>query len=197
MLVLGCGAIGLGIVQALKIIQPDCEVWALARSKIKRELALKLGADYILSGDIFEETAKATGGSEVYTGMGGNKYFFGGFDRVYDCVGGDWSNNTSVRLLRARGTMVKVGHHMRSVTYDDSPVWWQELSIVGVDAHGMESIQGRRLYTFDLVQEWMLGGVYKTDGFITHRFPLDDYKSAMRLAINHSSEVIKIILDCR
>ena len=42
----------------------------------------------------------------------------------------------------------------------------------------MEEWQGRKLYTFDLVQEWMRDGIYKTDGFITHRFPLDRYKDA-------------------
>ena len=26
-LVMGCGTIGLGVVQAIKIIQPECEVW--------------------------------------------------------------------------------------------------------------------------------------------------------------------------
>ena len=30
-LVMGCGAIGLGVVQAIKIVQPDCEVWVLER----------------------------------------------------------------------------------------------------------------------------------------------------------------------
>ena len=101
-LVMGCGAIGLGVVQAIKIVQPDCEVWVLERVPSRQEFAKKLGADHVLSGEIYEATSKATGGSPVYTGMGGNRYFFGGFDRVYDCVGGDWSNHTAVRLLRAR-----------------------------------------------------------------------------------------------
>ena len=59
----GCGMIGLGIVQALKIVQPDCEVWVTTRKKARQQLAKKLGADHILSGDIYEEAAKATGGS--------------------------------------------------------------------------------------------------------------------------------------
>ena len=195
-LVMGAGTIGLGIVQALKIIQPECEVWAMVRSKNKQDLAKKLGADHILTGDPYEATAPATGGSQVYKGMAGNAFFFGGFDRIYECIGGDWANHTAVRLLKARGTLVKIGHHMNAVKYDETPVWWQELRIVGVDSHGMEQWQGRKVYTFDLVQEWIRDGVYKVDDFITHRFKLEDYKQAMKLALSGSKDMIKIVLEC-
>ena len=195
-LVMGCGTIGLGIVQAIKIVQPECEVWIMERVKTKQEFAMKLGADSILEGPPYEAAARATGGSEVYTGMSNNKYFFGGFDRVYDCIGGNWPTHTGMRLLRARGTFVKIGHHMNSVTFDETPVWWQELKIVGIDAHGMEDWQGRKLYTFDLVQEWIRDGVYKTDGFVTHHFKLDDYAEALKLAMLNPPEVVKIVIDC-
>ena len=195
-LVMGCGTIGLGIVQAIKIVEPDCEVWVLERVESKQEFALKLGADHVLKGDIYEAASEATGGSEVYTGMRGNKYFFGGFDRIYDCIGGDWSNTTAVRLLKARGTLVKVGHHMRPITFDETPVWWQELRMIGIDAHGMEEWEGRRLYTFDLVQEWIRDGKYSVEGFVTHHFKLDDYKEALELALKNPPDVIKIVIDC-
>ena len=195
-LVMGCGTIGLGIVQAIKIVEPECEVWVLERVQSKQEFALKLGADHVLKGDIYEAASEATGGSEVYTGMRGNKYFFGGFDRIYDCIGGDWSNTTGVRLLKARGTLVKVGHHMRPITFDETPVWWQEIRMIGIDAHGMEEWEGRRLYTFDLVQEWIRDGKYSVEGFVTHHFKLDDYKDALELALKNPPDVIKIVIDC-
>ena len=196
-LVMGCGTIGLGVVQAIKVVEPDCEVWIMERVKTKQEFAKKLGADHVLAGDPYEATAKATGGSEIYTGMQGNKYFFGGFDRIYDCIGGNWSNHTGLRLLRARGTFVKIGHHMNAVTFDESPIWWQELKLIGVDAHGMEHWQGRDLYTFDLAQEWIRDGIYSVEGFVTHHFPLERYKDAMRLALANPPDVIKIVLDCQ
>ena len=195
-LVMGCGTIGLGIVQAIKIVEPDCEVWVLERVQTKQEFALRLGADHVLKGDIYEAASEATGGSEVYTGMRGNKYFFGGFDSSYDCIGGDWSNTTAVRLLKARGTLVKVGHHMRPITFDETPVWWQELRMIGIDAHGMEEWEGRKLYTFDLVQEWIRDGKYSVDGFVTHHFKLDDYKEALELALKNPPDVVKIVIDC-
>jgi threonine dehydrogenase-like Zn-dependent dehydrogenase len=122
--------------------------------------------------------------------------FFGGFDRNYDCIGGYWSNTTALRMLRARATMVKIGHHMRAITFDETPIWWHELKLIGIDAHGMENWQGRKLYTFDLVQEWIRDGIYSTDGFVTNHFKLDDYKEAMKLALANPPDVIKIVLDC-
>ena len=196
-LVMGCGTIGLGVVQAIKIIQPECEVWVLERVKSKQEFAMKLGADHVLSGDIYEAASEATGGSEVYRGMfKGNDYFFGGFDRIYDCIGGDWSNTAGVRLLRARGTLVKIGHHMRPITFDETPVWWQELRMIGIDSHGMEEWEGRKLYTFDLVQEWIRDGKYSVEGVVTHHFDLDDYKDALELALKNPPDVIKIVINC-
>jgi threonine dehydrogenase-like Zn-dependent dehydrogenase len=193
-LVLGCGAIGLGVVQCLKIVEPRCEVWVMEKVKAKQEFALRLGADQVLSGPPYDATAKATG-AKVYRGMMGNTMTLGGFDRIYDCVGGDWSNHTMVRLLRARGVLIKIGHHMRSITFDETPVWWQELTLVGVDSHGMEDWKGEKRYTFDVIQELMKEGIYKTEGFITHRFALAEYKKAFRLMLRNPPELVKIILE--
>lgn len=195
-LIMGCGTIGLGIVQAIKIVEPDCEVWIMERVKTKQDFAKKLGADHVLNGDPYQATSAATGGSKVFTGMNKNKMFFGGFDRIYDCIGGNWSNTTALRLLRPRGTLVKVGHHMNAITFDESPIWWHEIKLIGIDAHGMEEWQGRKLYTFDLAQEWIRDGIYRTEGFVTHHFKLDDYKEAMKLGLDNPPDVIKIVLDC-
>ena len=195
-LVMGCGTIGLGIVQALKIIQPDCEIWVMERIEFKQKFALELGADHVLLGEPYSAASEATSGSKVFVGMNKNKMFFGGFDRVFDCIGGNWSNTTALRLLRPRGTLVKIGHHMNAITFDETPIWWHEIKIIGVDAHGMENWKGRKLYTFDLVQEWIRDGIYKTDGFVTNHFKLDDYKKAMKLALSNPPNVIKIVLDC-
>lgn len=196
-LVMGCGVIGLGIVQALRLIAPDCEIWVMSRTREKLDFALRLGADHVLDGDALEAASCATGGSEVYQGMSRrNRFFFGGFDRVYDCIGGNWANTLGVRLLAGRGVFVKVGHHMNTVAYDETPVWWQEITMIGIDAHGMEEWEGRKLYTFDLVQEWIRDGKLSVDGFVTHHFPLEDYKKAFRLAMDNPAGVFKIVLDC-
>ena len=72
---MGAGSIGLGIVQAIKIVEPDCELYIMERVKSKQDFALRLGADHVLEGDPYAATAKATGGSQVFVGMRENKYF--------------------------------------------------------------------------------------------------------------------------
>ena len=195
-MVLGAGTIGLGIIQCLKILQPDCKVYVMERVPSKQAFALKLGADEILKGEPYAAVAKATG-AKVYEGMFHNKMMMGGFDAIYDCVGSKWAFENCLRWLRARGTLVKVGHHMCPTEYDETPIWWQELSIVGIDAHGMEHVNGHDITTFDYAQELIRDGKYKTDGFITHRFKLDDYKKAFKVMIDNPPELVKIVLECR
>lgn len=195
-MVLGAGTIGLGIIQCVKILQPKCHICVMERIAEKQKLALQFGADEILSGDPYKAVAEATG-AKLYEGMFRNRMLMGGFDVIYDCVGTKWAFHNCLRWLRARGTLVKVGHHMCPTSYDETPIWWQELTVVGIDAHGMEHINGKEITTFDYVQELIRDGKYKTEGFITHRFPLDEYKKAFRLMLKNPPELVKIVLDCR
>lgn len=195
-LVLGAGAIGLGIVQCLRILQPECRIYVMEKVASRQEFALRLGAHEILKGEPYSAVAKATG-AKLYEGMFHNKMMLGGFDVVYDCVGSKWAFHNCLRWLRARGTLVKVGHHMCPTEYDETPIWWQELNIVGIDAHGMEERDGRAITTFDYAQELMREGLYRTEGFITHRFKLDDYKKAFKILLENPPGVVKIVLDCR
>jgi len=167
----------------------------MERVPSKQVFALKLGADEILKGDPYIAVAKATGG-KVYNGMMKNRMLMGGFDMIFDCVGSPWAFQNCLRWLRARGTLVKVGHHMCPTTYDETPIWWQEIKIVGIDAHGMEEYDGRKITTFDLAQEFIRDGKYKLEGFVTHRFKLDDYKKAFKLMIENPPDMVKIVLDC-
>lgn len=195
-MVLGAGTIGLGIIQFIRLIQPGCHVYVMERVAEKQQLALRFGADEILRGDPYKAVAAATGG-KVYEGMMKNRMLIGGFDRIYDCVGSPWAFHNCLRFLRARGTLVKVGHHMCPTAYDETPIWWQEIKVVGIDAHGMEDVDGRKVKTFDLAQEYIRDGRYRLDGFITHRFKLHEYKKAFKVMLANPPELVKILIDCR
>ena len=192
-LVIGGGMIGLNIIQCLKILQPECEIHVMERVKEKQELALKLGADYIVDEDIYTYTAKHTN-AKIYK-KGKNIMLLGGFDIIQDTVGKHGMFNLAIRLLRARGTYVKVGYQMTSVKFDETPIWWQELNIIGVDSYGIEKYQGKKIQSFDLVIKLLKEGKLNFDHFITHRYKLSEYKKGFTQCLRKPNETIKVVLE--
>ena len=186
--------IGLNMIQFAKVLQPDCKVYVLERNPNKFEIAKKLGADEILTGDTFTAVANATGG-KLYT-KGKYQMILGGFDIIYDCVGKHDLFNNTLKWLKAQGTLVKVGYQMTATTFDETPIWWQGLHIIGADSHGLEDFNGEKINTFELVERMMLNKQITTEGFITHKFKLKDYKEAFKLLIENPSKTIKVVLEC-
>ena len=182
------------LIQFLKILQPKCKVYVMERNPNKHEFAKKLGADEILVGEPYEAVKNATG-AKMY-GKGGNRMLLGGFDVIYDCVGKRTMLNDTLRWLKAQGTLVKIGYQMTKTKFDETPIWWQGLTIIGADSHGMENYNGKKISTFEIVKDMMLKKQLITDGFITHRFKLNDYKKAFKLLIENPKDTIKVVLEC-
>jgi threonine dehydrogenase-like Zn-dependent dehydrogenase len=81
---------------------------------------------------------------------------------------------------------------------DLTPVWYWEVDLVGLFAHGSQEWQGERLSTFDLVVRLLREGKLNFDGFITHRFPLSQYRQAFLTAMDQPhSHCLKVVLDHR
>ncbi|NLD88305.1 MAG: alcohol dehydrogenase catalytic domain-containing protein [Clostridiales bacterium] len=195
-LVYGTGVIGLCIIQCLKAMYPDCKIYVPVRSKSKGELVTRMGADVAIYGDVYEAVANETG-AKLYYGMGNNRMLMGGMDIIYDTLGNARATHDCIRWVRARGSYVKIGYQMNETKYDDTPIWFQELIIIGVSCHGMELYNGEKLSSFELAKRLYDGGTLDFSGLITHRFPLEDYKKAFRTVIEHKSGVIKAVIDCR
>lgn len=194
-LVVGAGMIGLGIIQFIKLLSPNCKVYVLEKNKAKHSFAKKLGADEFLEGENYNAVAKATN-AKLYQ-KGKNIMIMGGFDVIFDTVGKGTLFNDTLRWLKAQGTLVKVGYQMTKTKFDETPIWWQGLKIVGVDSHGAEIFENKKINTFDLVIKFMKEDKLITDGFITHTFKLDDYKKAFKLLIEKPKDTIKVVLDCQ
>jgi len=88
-----------------------------------------------------------------------------------------------------------IGNQLSSVAFDQTPIWQQELTLLGINAHGMEHLEGRTVSSFDLAMEYIADGAINLDGFITHRFPLSEYRKAFKLVKAKSEHVIKAVLD--
>jgi threonine dehydrogenase-like Zn-dependent dehydrogenase len=194
-LVVGSGMIGLSVIAAVRALSPGCRVTAMARYPHQAEIARKLGAAEIIAGeDPYASAARITDG-KLYTGSFNNRMILGGFDVVYDCVGSDRTVHDSLRWARAGGTVVLAGVSLKLMRVDLTPVWFQEVSLKGLYAHGMEQRDGVRQSTYDLTTDLLLKKKLRTEGLITHRFSLKHWRKAIRAAKNKRSGAIKVILD--
>jgi threonine dehydrogenase-like Zn-dependent dehydrogenase len=110
-------------------------------------------------------------------------------------VGYSGTIHDSIRWLRAGGDYVMIGNQLSPVRFDHTPVWNQELRMIGVNAHGFEHYEGRGVSSFDLAIEMIQEGSIDLDGFITHRFPLSAYREAFRVAKKKTGRVIKVVFE--
>ncbi|MGD9144837.1 MAG: alcohol dehydrogenase catalytic domain-containing protein [Anaerolineae bacterium] len=183
-LVLGCGTIGYLLIQAVRALQPDCEISAVAQFPWQGEMALIYGADHVfLSGDDgFAEVARLTGAT-LYEGRAGNRMLLGGFDVVFDVVGIESTLNSALRWTRAGGTVVLVGVNLHRMKLDVTPVWYQEVDLIGAVGHDVVTWEGEMVSTFELAMRWMQVGRLDCTELLTHRFPLDAYRQAFKVAV--------------
>jgi threonine dehydrogenase-like Zn-dependent dehydrogenase len=198
-LILGCGTIGFLLIQAVRALQPACEVTALAQFPWQAETARKVGAEhaFLSSDDGFAQVARLTG-AELYEGRSGNRMLMGGFDLVFDVVGTAATLNNALRWTRAGGTVVLVGVNLHRMNLDVTPVWYQEVDLIGAVGHDVVTWQGETFSTFELAMRWMVQGVLDCEPLLTHRFPLDAYRQAFATAVNkEDSRSIKVAFEMR
>ncbi|HHH41112.1 MAG TPA: hypothetical protein ENK56_03815 [Chloroflexi bacterium] len=194
-LVLGCGIIGLLTLRVARVVAPDALIVAMARYLHQAEMARRLGADEVITDrDGYEAVARLTGG-KLYKGALGNRTILGGFDVIYDAVGTARTLQDSLRWTRAGGTVVMIGISPKRFKSDLSPIWHQEVDLIGSLGHGMERWQGESVYGLELVIRWMREGRLPIEGLITHRFPLEAYKKAIATAMDKRSGAIKVVFE--
>lgn len=196
-LVIGSGIVGLNVVQAVRALSPTCRITAIARYPQQIDMARQLGADEVISpDDPYEATARITG-AKLYVGPFNNRMLLGGFDVVFDCVGSAQSVQNSLRWARAGGTVVLVGVSLERMRVDLSPVWYQEVNLIGIVAHGTEEWNGTRQSTYDLTCDLLLKGKLTAAGLITHYFRLESWQEAIKTAKDKRTGAIKVVFDYR
>lgn len=197
-LVVGAGMIGLSVLMAARAAQPSCEVTVLSRYDFQSQMAERLGAKNILyQSDGYRGIARASGG-KFFSAPLNKGIVVGGFDIIYDCVGNAITLNDCLRWVRAKGKVVLVGSHLMPMNnLDLVPLWYHQVELVGVVAHGIEHFAGDEKHTYGWVFEFMKSGLYPTDGFITHRFPYRDYRQAIAVADGHKGapKAIKVVMQ--
>ena len=196
-LVLGVGPIGFLLIQVLRIVQPDCEITAVAQFGWQAKIAKELGAAHIIlvGEDGYTAVSELTG-AKLYEGRGNNRMLLGGFDIVFDVVGIPTTLQDALRWTRAGGTAVLVGVYLHKMEIDLTPLWHQEINLLGAIGHDIVNWQGEQISTFDLALRWLAEEKVNVDQLLTHRFALDEYKMAFKTAVDKKTHrSIKVAFD--
>lgn len=198
-LIIGAGTIGLLTLQVVHALAPQAEISVLARYPFQVEQATRMGAAHIIySQDSYEGVQRATEG-KLYQGMFGNKMLLGGYDVIYDTIGSRDTLHSALRWARARSTVVLVGLSLHMMNIDLTPVWYQEVNLLGTLGQGMEqwplgSQQQRS--TFSVTAEMIEQGQIHPEKLVTHHFALDKYQHALMTAADKGqSRAIKVVFD--
>ncbi len=199
-LVIGCGAIGLLTITALKTLAPGCEIIAMARYPHQQALARELGARHVVSdGTGGYPSLAEVAGAKIRSLDFGKPVVIGGFPVVFECVGTSSALDDATRWASEGGTVVMQG--MPSGPKADlAPVWYKQLRLKGSYAYGVEKYRGRKVKTFDLALDFMTkNGLGKSlSGLVRHRFPLHRYREAIDTALRAGRlGGVKTVFDLR
>ncbi len=143
---------------------------------------------------LYARVAEAAGARHV-RGAFGNEILLGGFDVVYDTVGNGATVNNALRWTCGEGTVVLMGIHFHPARIDYSPVWSQEVRLLGINCHATEP-DGRT--SFDIAADLLMRGAAQPGDIITHRFPVQEYREAVKTFLSKdTTHAIKIVLDVK
>jgi threonine dehydrogenase-like Zn-dependent dehydrogenase len=203
-LVWGAGALGSCAIAILRALYPTVEVAVVARFDAQAKLAEHLGACKVLrlasQLELIEELAAWSGGRlrPTMAGLPGLPMCHpGGIDVVYDTVGKPETFEVGVRVLKARGTLVKSGVHAPG-RWEWSPLYFKEISWVGSNAFGIEEVEGRRQHGIRHYLDLVADGRIDLGGMLTHTFRLEEWRDAFAtIATQGDTGAIKVAIDQR
>lgn len=198
-LIIGAGTIGLLTLQIVRALAPQVQISVLARHGFQVEQATRQGAAHIIyPQDSYIGIQRATD-ALLYQGLAGNQMLLGGYDVIYDTVGQRKTLHHALRWARSRATVVLVGTSLHMMRIDLTPIWYQEVNLIGSLGHGMETWPvgtNERRATFSIVAEMIERGAIRPEQLITHHFALDNYRHALTTAASKaSSRAIKVVFD--
>ena len=200
-LVYGAGSLGLCAVAILRALYPDVAVAVVARFDAQAELARRFGAAKVLAHEprlaIIEELVAWGGGRLRQPLQGLPMAHPGAVDVVYDTVGKPETFEVGVRVLAARGTLVKAGVHAPG-RWEWSPLYFKEISWVGSNAFGVEEVDGRAQARHRPLPRSGRGGRIDLRPMLTHTFGLEQWRDAfLAIANQGDSGAVKVAIDQR
>jgi 2-desacetyl-2-hydroxyethyl bacteriochlorophyllide A dehydrogenase len=198
-LIIGAGTIGLLTLQVMRILSPQAEISVLARHPFQIEQATRMGAAHIIyQQDSYVGIQRVTH-AQIYRGLPGNQMLIGGYDAIFDTVGKRKTLHHALRWAHTRAAVVLVGLDLHLMRIDLTPIWHQELNLLGVRSHGLENwppgTQEQRS-SFEVAVELMQQGHLHPEFLITHHYALTNYQNAILTAATKAqSRAIKVVFD--
>ncbi len=197
-LLIGCGAIGLLTLAALRASGCPARIVAVARHAHQQEHARRLGADGVLDARGSTENRYAQWaaemGAEVLRPELGKPMVIGGADATFDCVASSESIDDGLRFTRSGGTFVLVGMPGVPRGVDWTPMWYKELTVHAAYAYGPERCADGVRDTFDVALGHMREWGARLAPLVGRPFALADYRAALSAALNTGrSKVVKTV----
>ena len=199
-LVYGVGALGLTTCAILEMLHPDVKVGAVTRFPHQAELAAKHGVTTFAHEpreEIVERVAEWAQAKVNKPWMGLPWLHPGGVDVVYDTVATAETLEVGVRIARARGKLVITGVSTPA-RFEWTPWYFKELSLVGSNAFGLETVDGVRRHAIAHYLDWAKSGRVDVRHMLTHTYRLDEWRDAFGvLARQGESGALKVAFDFR
>lgn len=155
--VVGCGGIGLNVVQTAAAL--GARVTALDVVDEKLDWARRLGAVHVLDPAAHDRPDRAV---RELTG--------GGADVAFEAVGEAETQELALGALRTGGRLVLVGYSPETMGLNAGRVMFRELEVVGS--------LGCRPVDYPRVIELVRQGRLEVEELVTHRFPLEEIHAA-------------------
>lgn len=155
--VVGCGGVGLNVVQVAAAL--GAQVVAVDLSEQKLEWASRLGAVATVNATTTERVDR-----EVRSLTGGGAHV------AFEVVGHPDTQSTALSCLRTGGRLVLVGYSPGKMALNSGRVMFRELEVMGS--------LGCRPVDYPRVIELVRQGAISLSPLVTHRFPLDDIGDA-------------------
>jgi threonine dehydrogenase-like Zn-dependent dehydrogenase len=206
--VYGAGALGTTATAILRQLYPGTEVATIARWPAQAELARSLGAEVFTPGidatDRIEadtallEALAAWSGATLRSPWNGLPVAYPGqVDIVYDTVGAPSTVEVGLRVLREQGTLVQLGVSAPA-RFEWTPWYFKELRLIGSNAFGDETFEGRRRHAFEHFFALLQDGRIDLTGMLTHRFRLPEWREAFTTIVDQGTTgAIKVAFDFR
>jgi S-(hydroxymethyl)glutathione dehydrogenase/alcohol dehydrogenase len=161
-LVLGCGGVGLSVVQGAALARAATIV-AVDLDPEKRQLATTLGATHALDGADANLPERLT---DLSAGRG--------FDYAFEAIGAPTTTDVAIRSLGKGGTAVLVGQVPAGVTVPIDPLLISDQERV---IRGSNYGSARPVIDFPRILDLYARGVINLDLMVTERIPLEEINS--------------------